>query len=81
VEVGARLGYVGSGIMHLAIAFIAIQVAWAGSGTAADQSGALQSLAGTPLGKPFGPYLLTLVAVGLAAYGVYTMVRARYTRL
>ena len=29
----------------------------------------------------FGPYLLTLVAAGIASYGVYSFARARYARL
>ena len=37
--------------------------------------GALRTLAGTP----YGPYLLTLVALGIGAYGVYSFFRARYT--
>lgn len=36
--------------------------------------GALQRLAN----QPFGPWLLILVALGLFAYGVYAIVRARY---
>jgi len=30
---------------------------------------------------PFGPFLLTLVAAGIAAYGVYSFARARYARV
>jgi len=30
---------------------------------------------------PFGPFLLTLVAVGIAAYGVYSFARSRYARV
>ncbi|MDF3046872.1 MAG: putative Membrane protein, partial [Ornithinibacter sp.] len=31
--------------------------------------------------QAFGPALLTLVAVGIAAYGIYSFARARYARL
>ena len=31
--------------------------------------------------QPFGPYLLTLVALGIAAYGVYAFVKARLAKL
>lgn len=39
--------------------------------------GALQTLAG----QPFGPFLLGVVAVGLVAYGAYSLVEARYRRV
>jgi hypothetical protein len=41
---------------------------------ASGLDGALQSLAG----QPAGPWLLALTALGLFAFGVYTIVRARY---
>jgi hypothetical protein len=31
--------------------------------------------------QPFGPYLLTVVALGLAVYGVFCFVDARYHRV
>ncbi|MGL4177935.1 MAG: DUF1206 domain-containing protein [Dermatophilaceae bacterium] len=31
--------------------------------------------------QPFGPVLLTAVAVGIAAYGVYSIARARHARI
>ena len=48
---GARVGYAVSGVLHLLIGWIALQVAWSGSGRSADQSGALRTLAGTGLGR------------------------------
>lgn len=39
--------------------------------------GALQALAG----QPFGPFLLAVVAVGLVAYGIFSLVQARYRRM
>ena len=39
--------------------------------------GALRSLLALPLGR----VLLILVAVGLAAYGIYSFARARYARV
>lgn len=39
--------------------------------------GALQRLAK----QPFGPYLLGLTALGLYAFGVFTLVRARYVKV
>ena len=46
----ARVGHVVNGVLHLAIAGIALQVAWGGGGGQADQSGALAALAEQPLG-------------------------------
>ena len=37
--------------------------------------------AGGFAGQPFGPYLLLLVAAGLAAYGIFALVEARYRRM
>jgi hypothetical protein len=45
----ARTGFVMSGIVHLIIGYIAIRIALGGAGTA-DQSGAMQELAGKPGG-------------------------------
>ena len=51
LQMGARVGYAVNGVLHLLIAWIALQVAWSASGKSADQSGALQSLAGNSLGR------------------------------
>src|SRR5450759_5730576 len=50
LQMGARFGYAVSGVLHLLIAWIALQVAWSASPKSVDQSGALQSLAGSSLG-------------------------------
>ncbi|MDQ1483161.1 MAG: hypothetical protein QOF35_1237 [Actinomycetota bacterium] len=51
LETGARVGFAVSGVLHLLIGWIALQVAWSASGQSADQSGALQTLAGSGLGR------------------------------
>lgn len=51
VEWMARVGYAVSGVMHLLIAWIGLQLAWSSTAQSADQSGALQSLAGNGVGK------------------------------
>jgi type IV secretory pathway VirB2 component (pilin) len=30
--------------------------------------------------QPFGPWLLLIIAIGIAAYGIYCFARARYQR-
>jgi hypothetical protein len=47
----ARAGYALNGFLHLIIAWIARQIAWTASGKTADQSGALQTLDGSSLGR------------------------------
>lgn len=67
LEMLARVGLVAYGVVHLLVGWIALQVAWAGSGDRADQSGALQTLAE----QPYGPAVLWLVAVGLVALAIW----------
>ena len=62
LQAGARVGYAVSGVLHLLIGWIALQVAWSASGKSADQSGALQSLAGNSVGR----LTLWLAVAGLA---------------
>jgi uncharacterized protein DUF1206 len=64
----ARVGLVAYGVVHLLIAWLALQLAWGvGGSESADQSGALSTLAEQPLGKP----LLWVVAVGMIALAVW----------
>ena len=52
LEAAARVGYATSGLLHLLIGWITLQVAFGGNGGKnADQSGALASLAGNGAGK------------------------------
>ncbi|HEX9999909.1 MAG TPA: DUF1206 domain-containing protein [Actinoplanes sp.] len=67
LEMMARAGFVGYGIIHLLFAWIALQVAFGGSKQESDQSGALQSLAGQSYGKA----LLAAIAVGLVAMAIW----------
>src|SRR3954447_4837494 len=59
----ARVGLVSYGVVHLLVAWLALQLAWGGGGQSADQSGALSTLARQPFGKP----LLWIIALGLIA--------------
>ena len=66
LQIGARVGYAVSGVLHLLIGWIALQAAWSTSGgTSADQSGALQALAGNAAGR----LTLWVAVVGLLALG------------
>ena len=72
----ARVGLVAYGVLHVLIGWLAFRVAWSVGPRAedADQTGALRTL----LDAPFGKALLTLVAIGIAAFGVFCFFRARY---
>jgi hypothetical protein len=69
---GVRLGLVVYGIVHLIIAFTALQLAFGDRSGQASQQGALSQLSQSPLGD-FG---LLLVAVGLAAMVVWQLIEA-----
>ncbi|WP_222195408.1 DUF1206 domain-containing protein [Modestobacter italicus] len=65
----ARVGLVAYGVVHLLIAWLALQLAWGGGGGSADQSGAMATLAAQPFGTP----LLWVLAVGLLALAVWQL--------
>ena len=64
----ARVGLIAFGVVHVLVAWLAIQLAWfGGGGESADQSGAMSTLAESPIGKP----LLWIVAIGLIALAAW----------
>lgn len=67
LEALARVGLVAYGVVYLLIGWLALQLAWGGRGKSPDPSGALRTLAEQPVGNA----LLWLVAVGLAALGLW----------
>src|SRR5450756_1096385 len=76
VQIGARVGYAASGLLHLLIAWIALQIAWMASGRSADQSGALQTLAGSSLGR----LTLWVAVLGFLALGLWQLANALAVR-
>lgn len=76
LQVGARVGYAVSGVLHLLIGWIALQVAWSASGRSADESGALQTLAANSLGR----LTLWLAVAGFLALGVFELAKALAVR-
>lgn len=63
VEWGARLGYAASGVLHLLLGYLAVQIAvGSGDDRQASQSGALASLADDPVGQ----VLLWVIVLGFA---------------
>ena len=73
-----RIGYIAKGIALVIVGFFFLVAAWqADPDKAQGLDGALKTLRDAP----FGPFLLTLVAAGIAAYGVYSFARSRYARV
>jgi hypothetical protein len=73
-----RAGYAARGVAFVMIGGFFIGAAMHHNPAEAQGlDGALATLAN----QPFGPYLLGLVAAGLAAYGVFALVEARYRRM
>lgn len=71
LEAAARTGFAVSGVLHLLIGWLALQVAWGlgGGGQKADQSGALQTLAGSALGRT----ALWFAVVGFLGLGLWQL--------
>ena len=67
VDAGARAGYAVSGVLHVLIAWLGLQVAFGRKGANADASGALALVAG----NPFGLILLVAIAVAFVLLAVW----------
>jgi hypothetical protein len=75
IEVLGRIGYVAKGIAFALVGVLLWQAAASADvSTATGLQGALTAIAGVTA----GPWLLTAVAVGFGAFGVYALARARY---
>lgn len=71
LDVGARAGFVASGMLHLLIGYLALRVAFHKSGKNPDQSGALATLAQNGAGKA----LLIVFVVGFVALALWQLAR------
>jgi hypothetical protein len=76
-DVSITAGLIAYGVVHLLIAWIALQLAWGKSNEEASQQGAMQELAG----KPFGGVLLWVVAIGLFALVIWKALELGYGHL
>ncbi|MFZ1410312.1 MAG: DUF1206 domain-containing protein [Micropruina sp.] len=65
VEAGARAGYAVNGVLHLLIAWLALQVAFGRTGANADPTGAMTVVAASPVG--LAVLLVIVVAFALLA--------------
>lgn len=73
-----RVGYIAKGIAFLIIGLLFLSAALA---ERADEAGGLDGALKAVRDQPFGPYLLTVVAIGIAAFGIFCFGRARYAKL
>lgn len=78
VEVAGRIGYVAKGVALIVVGGLFVS---AGVSSRASDAGGMDAALKLLLEQPFGPYLVTVAAVGLAAYGVYSFGRARHAKL
>ena len=72
LDIAVRVGLVAYGVVHLLVAWLALQVAFGESGESASSSGAMQTLAEQPLGK----VLVWAVAVGLVMLVLWRLLEA-----
>jgi hypothetical protein len=72
VDHAVRLGFVAYGLVHLVVAFLALQLALGRGSGSADTKGALAELAQ----QPFGRTVLWLVGAGMAALVLWRLVEA-----
>jgi hypothetical protein len=72
------LGQFGYSAKGLALGFIGALFVWAAATHEASRAGGLDDALKTLLEQPFGAWLLTAVALGIAAFGVYCIAWARW---
>ncbi len=72
LEIITRAGFVGYGLLHLAIAWLALQIGFGHATGTADQTGAFHLLQQQPAGR----VLLIAVAVGLIAMALWQLLLA-----
>jgi Domain of Unknown Function (DUF1206) len=68
----ARTGLVARGVIYAIVGILAIKLALGDGGKTTNQNGALDTIAK----QPFGKALLVLMAIGLAGYAIWRLLRA-----
>lgn len=74
MDAAVRVGLVAYGVVHLLIAWVAVQLALGKPGASASESGALATLAD----EPFGRFLIWAIAVGLFLLVVWRILEAAF---
>lgn len=73
-----RAGRLGLSARAVVFALIGVFLIKAAVQSDASEARGLEGALDTLAGQPYGPWLLGLVAIGLACYGFYSLVQARY---
>ncbi|MFL5381868.1 MAG: DUF1206 domain-containing protein [Longimicrobiaceae bacterium] len=77
-KAAGRVGVAARGVVFLVVGVWVVLAAWhARPSEAKTPAGALESLRQ----QPYGPWLLVVVAVGLGAFGLFEIVKARYRHI
>jgi len=74
IEPVGRIGWIGKGVAY---GVIGVLVGLAAIYADPEQSGGMDKALHTLAAQPFGAFLLTAVAIGIAAFGVYCFIAAR----
>ena len=69
----SRIGYFGSGIVHIFLAYNAVSIIMRAGGSSSSSK---QSWSAKLLGQPFGQWVLGFVGLCFIAFGIYQAVRA-----
>lgn len=77
-ERSGRLGYAARGVVYSIIGGFLIKAAWQYD---SSEAGGLAKALSTLIQQPYGPWLLGLVALGLAAFGAFSIIQAFYRRI
>ncbi|MFW7414496.1 DUF1206 domain-containing protein [Demequina sp. SO4-18] len=78
VTATGTVGYIAKGV---ALAVVGVLFVFAAINADADEAQGLDGAIESLLGLPFGAWLVALVGIGFAAYGLYSFARARYARM
>jgi Domain of Unknown Function (DUF1206) len=70
-------GYVAQGVVLSLVGALVVAAVHSNPRSAVGLDGALRALAE----QPFGPWLMAVVALGLASYGVFMLIQARFRKL
>lgn len=73
-----QAGFIAKGV---ALAVVGVLFGSAALSSRAQEAGGLDAALKTLRDQPFGPFLLTLVALGIAAYGIFAFAQARHAKL
>jgi len=76
-----RLGQVGYIAKGVALGLVGILLSYATLTYARQEGQGLDGALQTILAQPFGRFLLTLVALGFLAFGLFAMIQSRYRRM